>query len=40
MASVKEIIDLMDSPSKEDIVLIEKAYNFAEKVHEGKKRYS
>ena len=40
MTSVKEIIDLMESPSKEDILLIEKAYKFAEKAHEGQKRLS
>ena len=40
MPDVKEIISLIDSPSKKDILLIEKAYTFAEKVHEGHKRNS
>lgn len=40
MLDVKEILGLMDSPSKNDIRLIEKAYNFAEKAHEGHKRNS
>lgn len=40
MASVKEITSLMSSPSKEDVALITKAYAFAEKAHEGLKRYS
>lgn len=38
MTNVKEITDLMDSPSTEDIELINKAYSFAEKAHAGFKR--
>lgn len=37
---VKEIIGKMDSPSKEDIELISKAFVFAQKSHEGHTRYS
>jgi len=40
MANFKEIIDLMESPTKEDIELITKAYNFAEKAHDGQARFS
>ncbi|MGB8815724.1 MAG: RelA/SpoT family protein [Minisyncoccia bacterium] len=40
MASIKEITDLMDSPSKENADLVKKAYDFAEKAHEGQKRFS
>ena len=38
--SVKDIIDLMDSPSSDDIVLITKAYDFAEEAHKLQKRFS
>jgi len=38
--SSKEIINLMDAPSEQDRELINKAYDFAEKAHEGKKRFS
>lgn len=38
--SAKEIISLLKHPSKEDTALIEKAYTFAERAHEGQKRYS
>lgn len=38
--SAKEIISLMKAPSKEDKAFVEKAYTFAEKAHEGQKRYS
>src|SRR3989338_1576918 len=38
--NVKDITSLMHSPSKEDTALITKAYEFAEKAHEGFKRYS
>jgi len=38
MTDVKEIIELLNSPTKEDIEIIEKAYYFAEKAHEGQKR--
>lgn len=37
---VKDIISLMDGPSKEDIALVSKAYAFAEKAHSAQKRYS
>lgn len=40
MASVKEILEVMDSPSPEDIALITKAYDFAEKAHAGHTRFS
>lgn len=38
--SIKEIINLMDSPSEQEKELIQKAYTFAEKAHEGQKRFS
>lgn len=38
--SVKEIIALLKNPEKEDIILIEKAYQFAKDAHEGQVRYS
>jgi GTP pyrophosphokinase len=37
---VKEIINLIDSQTPEDIALIEKAYNIAEKIHHGQMRNS
>lgn len=37
---VKEIISLMNSPSREEIDLITKAYNFAKEAHKDHKRYS
>jgi len=41
MASVKEIIDLMGGNlSKKDEDLLNRAYNFAERAHEGQKRLS
>lgn len=40
MTPVKEIIGAMRSPSPEDIILVEKAYEFAKKAHEGHLRYS
>lgn len=40
MTTVKDIINLLESPSEEDIALVTKAYNFAQKAHEGQKRYS
>ncbi|PIT91473.1 hypothetical protein COU17_00590 [Candidatus Kaiserbacteria bacterium CG10_big_fil_rev_8_21_14_0_10_49_17] len=40
MASVKDITKLMDSPSKEDVDFVNRAYAFAKKAHEGHKRYS
>jgi len=41
MSSVKEIIDLIaGGVNKEELELIEKAYKFAERAHEGQKRLS
>jgi GTP diphosphokinase / guanosine-3',5'-bis(diphosphate) 3'-diphosphatase len=40
MPPVKEIIDLMPSPSKEDAAFVEKAYNFALDAHKNHKRLS
>lgn len=38
--SVKEITDSMQDPSRKDIALIEKAFAFAKKAHEGQRRFS
>jgi len=38
--NVKEIINTMDKPSPQGIALIEKAYAFAQKAHEGHTRFS
>jgi len=35
-----DIIALLKNPNKEDIALIEKAYEFAKEAHKGQKRYS
>jgi len=40
MSSVKDITSLMREPSKDDVALIEKAYGFAERSHEGHLRFS
>ena len=40
MPPVKEIIDLMRAPSKEDVALVERAYNFALDAHKEHKRLS
>ena len=40
MQNVKEIIELIKSPSKNDIDLIEKAFDFAQSAHQGEKRFS
>lgn len=40
MQNVKEILDLMKSPTNGDGAIIEKAYVFAEKAHEGQKRFT
>ncbi|MCH7529535.1 bifunctional (p)ppGpp synthetase/guanosine-3',5'-bis(diphosphate) 3'-pyrophosphohydrolase [Patescibacteria group bacterium] len=40
MPEIKEIIDLMNSPSQRDIKLITKAYDFAHNAHKGHKRNS
>lgn len=38
--SVNEIINILKNPSKDDITLISKAFEFAQKAHEGQKRFS
>ena len=38
--NLKDILDLLSSPSKEDIELVTKAYSFAEKAHAEQKRFS
>src|SRR5512133_3552397 len=40
MTSIKEIISEMSNPSAEDLVFVEKAYEYSKKAHEGQKRYS
>src|SRR3990167_7440417 len=40
MLTAKEIIEAMGAPNTEDKALVEKAYAFAEKAHEGQKRFS
>ncbi|HUD02977.1 MAG TPA: HD domain-containing protein [Candidatus Paceibacterota bacterium] len=40
MAGVKDILDLMSSPTAEDKALVEKAYLFAEEAHKPYKRFS
>ncbi|MBI4132697.1 MAG: bifunctional (p)ppGpp synthetase/guanosine-3',5'-bis(diphosphate) 3'-pyrophosphohydrolase [Candidatus Sungbacteria bacterium] len=40
MTTVKEIIGEMVSPTPEDVAVVEKAYEFSKKAHEGQKRYS
>lgn len=40
MSGVKDILDLMNGPSKEDAAFVEKAYNFAAEAHKDHKRYS
>lgn len=40
MNDVKNIISSMEESSEQDLSLIAKAYNFAEKAHTGQKRYS
>jgi GTP pyrophosphokinase len=40
MTEVKEIIDLLRNPSKDDVELITKAFNFAKNAHEGHERLS
>ena len=40
MAEVQDIIDYMKDPSLDDQELIKKAYDFAEKAHEGQMRFS
>lgn len=40
MAELKEIVSYIDSPTKEDIALIEEAYTFAQKAHKDHTRLS
>lgn len=40
MTTVKEIIAQMSNATPEDVALVEKAYAFGQKAHEGHKRYS
>ncbi|MGE5540755.1 MAG: RelA/SpoT family protein [Bacillota bacterium] len=40
MTTVKEILAQMSNATPEDVALVEKAYAFAEKAHEGHTRYS
>jgi GTP diphosphokinase / guanosine-3',5'-bis(diphosphate) 3'-diphosphatase len=40
MASAKDILTLMDSPSADDAALVTHAYEFAQKAHDGHKRFS
>lgn len=37
---VEEIVSLMDTPSKEDVVFVTKAFTFAKKAHTGHTRFS
>ncbi len=40
MNDIKEIISLIQNPTPEDIALVQKAYDYAQKAHEGYKRKS
>lgn len=40
MESVKDILTKMGAPTKEDLALVEKAYNFAAQAHKDHKRFS
>lgn len=40
MEEVKQILEKMSAPTKEEAALIEKAYEFGKKAHEGQKRFS
>ena len=40
MSGVKDILDLMNGPTKEDASLVEKAYAFVEAAHKDHKRFS
>ncbi|HDO23606.1 MAG TPA: bifunctional (p)ppGpp synthetase/guanosine-3',5'-bis(diphosphate) 3'-pyrophosphohydrolase [bacterium] len=40
MPNVKEIIDILENPKKEDIELITRAFEFAKEAHDGQKRFS
>ena len=40
MYGVKEILNLMNGPSKEDAAFVEKAYAFVAEAHKDHKRFS
>jgi len=40
MTNVNKIIELIHNPSKDDVILITKAYKFAKKAHSGSKRFT
>src|SRR3989344_8314836 len=40
MTTVKEIVGAMAEATPEDVAVVEKAYEFSKKAHEGQKRYS
>jgi GTP diphosphokinase / guanosine-3',5'-bis(diphosphate) 3'-diphosphatase len=40
MANIREITSLMQNPTEDDLKLVQKAYDFAEKAHEGHTRFS
>ena len=40
MPDIKEITSLLSNPTEADLALIQRAYDFAEKVHSGQKRNS
>src|SRR3989344_8305367 len=40
MESVKEILTKMGAPTKDDLALVEKAYDFAAEAHKEHKRFS
>lgn len=40
MADIREITSLLKNPTKEDLELVQKAYDFAEKAHTGHMRFS
>lgn len=40
MANLKDLIEKMNSPSSEEILLVTKAYEFAENAHKDQKRFS
>ena len=40
MESVKAILEKMGAPTPEDLVLVDRAYTFAEEAHKDHKRFS
>src|ERR1035437_8493339 len=40
MTTVKEIVNEMTGATAEDVAVVEKAYEYSKKAHEGQKRYS